>query len=265
MKQIPRYKVGPLQISSVAPASFLEHVVQWKQENGGPQYICVTNVRMVYEGRRSPRYRDIQNNSFLSVPDGMPLVWLAHITGHQDVKRCCGYDVTRILLENSTEAEDVHYFYGSSPQVIEILRSKLAEQYPGLKIANFESPPFRALTEEEYQALVQRINECKPRYFWIGIGAPKQDILAARLANDIHSNTLLIGVGLVFDYFAGTVKRAPRIFRSLGLEWLYRVSQQPIRSRRFLVPLIYFLLLLVGTWFRTLGKRFKRRPRNTRE
>ena len=133
----------------------------------------------------------------------------------------------REVLKLSAEKGWRHYFYGSTQQTLDLLAKQLAARYPGVQIAGMYSPPFRELTPQEDAACVRRINEAKPDFVWVGLGAPKQEIWMAAHENRVQA--LMIGVGAAFDYEAGNIRRAPAWMQRHSLEWLYRLLQDPRR------------------------------------
>ena len=120
-----------------------------------------------------------------------------------------------------------HFFYGSTDETLEKLYSVLEKTYPGIQIAGMYSPPFRPMTAEEDEAIVERINETKPDFVWVGLGAPKQEKWMAAHQGKIDG--LMIGVGAGFDYHAGNIERAPEWMQKSNLEWVYRLLQDPKR------------------------------------
>ena len=203
-------------------------------------YICVTNARTSYLANLDSNYCDIQNNSLLTVPDGMPLVWIADNIGYKEVGKVSGKNLMDALFKLSVKEGYSHYFYGCSQKTIDLLHNKLLFQYPNLDIKAAVSPPFQSIESYDIETLAKQINELKPTFFWCGLGAPKQERLIALLQPHLISS-ISIGVGLAFEYFAGTVKRVPRRIEKLGLEWLYRCIQQPIKARRFIIPFFWIL------------------------
>lgn len=120
-----------------------------------------------------------------------------------------------------------HYFYGSTEETLERLYTVLTEKYPGIQIVGMYSPPFRPMTEDEDKAIIERINETKPDFVWVGLGAPRQEKWMA--AHQGLINGLMIGVGAGFDYHAGNIRRAPEWMQKNNLEWVYRLLQDPKR------------------------------------
>ena len=208
-------------------------------------YICVTNSRTTYLANHDSDYCRIQNDSFLTVPDGAPLIWIAKKKGFKEVGKVSGKDLMDTLFEISVEKGYSHYFYGSTPETIKRIKSKLENEYPKIVIKGILSPPFQSIDEFDIEAIACEINKLKPTFFWCGLGAPKQEKLIANLQPLLNS-TISIGVGLAFEYIAGTVKRAPSWMHNLGLEWFYRLMQQPKNIPRAIQPLSWIFLKLLS-------------------
>ena len=190
-------------------------------------YICVSNVHTTVMSFRDDNYRRIQNESWMSLPDGKPLSMVSKKRGYENAGRVPGPDLMPKIFEKSERNRYRHYFYGSTEQTLKMLEQKIKEKYPYLEIAGMYSPPFRKLTEEEDKEVIRKINETKPDFVWIALGAPKQEIWMAEHKNKIQA--LMIGVGAAFDFEAGMVKRAPKWMQEMCLEWFYRILQDPIR------------------------------------
>ena len=148
------------------------------------------------------------------------------------------------ILAVSAEKGWRHYFYGSTPETLQLLRKKVEERYPGVVISGMMSPPFREMTPQEDAQAVAEINATKPDFVWVGLGAPKQERWMA--AHEDRVQALMIGVGAAFDYEAGNIKRAPMWMQKHNLEWLYRLMQDPKRLfHRYLKTNVKYLL---WTW-----------------
>jgi N-acetylglucosaminyldiphosphoundecaprenol N-acetyl-beta-D-mannosaminyltransferase len=157
----------------------------------------------------------------------MPLVWLGRASGFP-VERVCGPDFMPALIEAGIEAGRTHFFYGGAPGVPEALAARLTSRYPGLRVAGTLSPPFRALSATEDQAVLNRINEAAPDYLWVGLGTPKQDLWIAANRSRLDAPVIL-AVGAAFDFLAGRRRRAPRWMQRSGTEWIYRLATEPRR------------------------------------
>ena len=242
-----RYSIGKFNVSNVTLQKvlcFVADALSTKKLG----YICVSNARVAYQSNHDSQYCAIQNNSLLTVPDGKPLVWIAHNQGYKDVRQVAGNELFNALLAESSKHGYTHYFYGSTPSTIERMKERVANEYPCAKIVGAVSPPFQPIEAYKIDQLAEEINKCSPTFFWVGLGAPKQERLMALLQPKLK-NTICIGVGLVFEYYAGTVKRAPKWARKMGLEWLIRTTQQPKRLMMFTRPFIWTIKEIVKSRF----------------
>ena len=190
-------------------------------------YICVSNVHTTVTAYEDQEYCRVQNGGIMAIPDGGPLSSVGQKRGFKNMKRTTGPSLMGEIFKISATEGYRHYFYGSTDETLEKLYSVLTESYPGIQIAGMYSPPFRPMTEDEDKAIVDRINETKPDFVWVGLGAPKQEKWMA--AHQGRINGLMIGVGAGFDYHAGNIDRAPEWMQKSNLEWVYRLLQDPRR------------------------------------
>lgn len=194
------------------------------------QYICVSNVHTTVMAFRNEQYRNIQNSAAMALPDGKPLSLVSKRRGFKNAQRVSGPDLlVKMLLESKTKGYR-HFFYGSTEDTLEKLKTEIMRQFPETVIAGMYSPPFRDLTVQEDEEIINFINECTPDFVWIGLGAPKQEKWMYSHKNRIYG--IMLGVGAAFDFQAGTVKRAPKWMQKLCLEWFYRILQDPRRMLR---------------------------------
>jgi N-acetylglucosaminyldiphosphoundecaprenol N-acetyl-beta-D-mannosaminyltransferase len=199
-------------------------------------YVTITNVHSVSEAQHDIELRRILNNALLATPDGMPLVWMGRLQGHRSIRRVYGPDLVLNLCEHSRSSGFTHFFFGGKPGVANELARVLQARFPGLRIAGTFSPPFGPLNEEERDALAKKVSETRPDFFWVGIGMPKQEKFMAEYLSNLPEAKIFIGVGAAFDFFTGRVRQAPRWMMRFGLEWLFRLFQEPRRLwRRYLV------------------------------
>ena len=241
MKRYPINKINISVTNLDKTLDFLKGSVK-KCKTG---YVCVTNARTSYLANQDADYCAIQNDSLLTVPDGMPLVWIANNNGFDEEGKVSGKDLMDALFTISVKEGYSHYFYGCSQQTINLLQQKLLAKYPELDIKAAISPPFQPIEAYDIEGLAKHVNDLNPTFFWCGLGAPKQERLMALLQPHLKS-TISVGVGLAFEYFAGTVKRAPIFMQKNGLEWLYRIYKQPERiSYRSLKALFSILKPLI--------------------
>jgi N-acetylglucosaminyldiphosphoundecaprenol N-acetyl-beta-D-mannosaminyltransferase len=240
---VDRYYIGRVAISKTNLEKTVNAINEAIKRNE-PGYICVTNSRTTYLANRESTYCHIQNNSLLTVPDGVPLVWIAHNFGHKEVERVSGPDLLKAFLKISVENGYSHYFYGSTPETISKISNNLKLKYPDLIIKDAVSPPFQPIKAFDVEGLAKELNALRPTFFWCGLGAPKQERLIALLQPKLE-HTICIGVGLAFEYLAGTIRRAPKWMQTSGLEWFYRLSQQPQNIRRAVRPFSWVIKNLV--------------------
>ena len=209
-------------------------------------YICVTGVHGVMEAQTDPAFRRILNQAFLCTPDGMPMVWLGKLNGHGQMGRVYGPDLMLAVCRWSETSGCRHFFYGGAPGVAAELRDRLTARFPGLVVAGCYTPPFRPLTPAEDVALSQQIRASRPDILWVGLSTPKQEKFMAEYLPRLDV-TLMVGVGAAFDFHSGRVKQSPRWMQRSGLEWFYRLCQEPRRlARRYLKNNPLFLLKIAG-------------------
>lgn len=222
-------------------------------KEGGGGYVCFVNVHSVVTARLEPAFKSVLDGAFLCVADGKAVYWAGRAYGASGLGHVPGPDFMLQALRSFPTHR--HYLFGSSPQVLEQLVDRLRVLVPGVVIAGSYSPPFRPPTEAERVADYQRIRDARPDFVWVGLGAPKQEAWMAAASAEL-APSLLFGVGAAFDFLAGSVRRAPEWMRRLGLEWFYRLMQEPRRLwRRYLVTNSLFVGYLLRDLFRSPRRR----------
>jgi len=226
----------------------LEHASQtigsWIQ-NRVKTYVCIAPVATIVECQYDEKYRQIINNSGMTTPDGMPLVWLGKMNGRNDVQRTYGPDLLKKMCDYGLSKGLCHYFYGATDQTNMLLIDKLKKDYSNLNIAGTYSPPMNDDGTGEDQVIIDQINNLNVDILWVGLGSPKQDYWMAQHRDKLNV-PVIIGVGAAFDFIAGTKKQAPRWMRSSGLEWLFRLCCEPKRLwKRYLIGNTTFLYLIL--------------------
>jgi N-acetylglucosaminyldiphosphoundecaprenol N-acetyl-beta-D-mannosaminyltransferase len=205
--------------------------------------IAICTVHSVMTARRDPALRNALDNADIATCDGMPLVWAIRMTARPDQQRVYGPELMRRTLA-AGRPEQRHYLFGSTPETIELLQERAADFAPSTKIVGTESPPFRAPTPEEEESMLERIRSSGANVVWVGLGMPKQELWMARVAQRLPGITL-VGVGAAFDFLAETKAQAPAWMQRSGLEWLFRLSQEPRRLwRRYVWNNPAYLVLL---------------------
>ena len=221
----------------------MPRLVQFVTENLSDikgSYICVANVHTTITASENSDYMNVQNSSILTIPDGGPLSSYAKKKGYLDIERTTGPDFMNAILLISSSKGYRHFFYGSTTETLEKLKGKIQREHPGVDIVGMYSPPFRKLTDDENRQVIQMINDAKPDFLWVGLGAPKQEIFMFEHKDVL--NCLMVGVGAAFDYKAGNIKRAPIWMQRFNLEWLYRLIQNPGKLwKRYFITNFKFL------------------------
>lgn len=225
--------VNGVRIDAVTPEDFLRSLAAF-MSCGHSHVVHFCAAHPTVEARRDPDYRDLLNMGALNVADGMPVAWAARMLGSR-TERFAGTDGMHLAALWGVERGLRHYLYGGTPETLERLRRRLEERYPGILIVGSESPPFHPLTDEEVAESVRGMQEAGTQALWVGLGAPKQDLVAYRLRR-LHAAPVILCVGAAFDFVAGTMARAPMWMQRTGLEWVHRLGSEPGRLwKRYLI------------------------------
>lgn len=246
MKEIE--KSNRIQVVSLFPnvcnhKSATEKVAELvKSGKGG--YICFSTVHMVMESYDNPEYGAKVNGADFIITDGMPLVWMQKLQGAKTAERVRANDLMIMLCEYAERNNLSVGFYGGKQEVIDAMLKRTERDLPKLRVAYAFSPPFRPLTGKEDTEIVAEINRAKPDILFMGLGCPKQENWMA--AHKDRLTAVMLGVGASFDFYAGNIKESPEWMGKLGLEWLFRLTQEPKRLwRRYLILNPRFMLLAI--------------------
>jgi N-acetylglucosaminyldiphosphoundecaprenol N-acetyl-beta-D-mannosaminyltransferase len=254
---IARTDVLGVRVSAINMRMALDEIDRWI-ENREQHYVCVTGVHGVMESQRDVGLCEIHNRAGLVTPDGMPLVWLSRLRGRSFVERVYGPDLMLACCDRSQVRGYRHFFYGGADGVADLLADRLKAKFPDLEIVGTWCPPFRSLTEEEDEAVVQRINATGADFVWVGLSTPKQERWMAAHVGRLTA-PVMVGVGAAFDFHAGLKRQAPRWMQKSGLEWFFRLATEPRRLwRRYLVnnpSFVWLVLKDFGRTMRTSGPR----------
>jgi N-acetylglucosaminyldiphosphoundecaprenol N-acetyl-beta-D-mannosaminyltransferase len=198
-------------------------------------YLCVAAVHTVMACGEDPALRAAVLGADFTVPDGQPLVWALRALGHQLDDRVYGPELMERACARAAASGQRFYLYGGRNQgaLVQLARN-LRLRHPGLRIVGGHCPPFRPQTAEEEAAVARDINRSGADVVWVGIGVPKQEKWMAAMRDRLDA-PVLVGVGAAFDFHAGLIPQAPVRMQRLGLEWLFRLVQEPGRLwRRYL-------------------------------
>jgi N-acetylglucosaminyldiphosphoundecaprenol N-acetyl-beta-D-mannosaminyltransferase len=204
-------------------------------EAGQSGYVCVAATHTVVASRDDSELRAAVIGANLTVPDGQPLVWALNLLGHPLSDRVYGPDLMDKACARAVRSGRRMYLYGGRNEgaLVQLTRN-LRLRHPGLQIVGGYVPPFRQLTSQEDEAVTADIRRSRADIVWVGIGVPKQEKWMARMSDRLNG-CVLVGVGAAFDFHAGLVPQAPPTLQRLGLEWAFRLAQEPRRLwRRYL-------------------------------
>ncbi|MBN1121884.1 MAG: WecB/TagA/CpsF family glycosyltransferase [Anaerolineae bacterium] len=239
----PRVNILGVGISALTLDQTVEQLLAYI-ENREPVYVVVCPVYTVMLCQTSDEFRAIVNKAALVTPDGMPLVYLCQALGYPDTTRVYGPDLMLAFSQRAADCGCTNFYYGAAPGTPEAVADSLQQRYPGLEIVGTYSPPFRDLTPEEEDEIVEMINAANPDVVWVGIGSYKQEIWMHRFRARLNA-PVLIGVGAAFDYHAGLKKQAPMWMQRHALEWLYRLLKEPARLwQRYIINNPMFIMLV---------------------
>lgn len=214
----------------------LDTLHQWAADAEQRRSVSTCTVYTMMRALEDERILTALRAADMVTADGLPLVWLQRVRGQQSAERVYGPDVTLALCERTANDPTItHYFFGGLPGVPELLVAELRRRFPGIQIAGAFSPPVEEVGSQPKPEIVERLNAAKPSVIWVGLGSPKQD-LWMYLYRPVLDAPLLIAVGAAFDFIGGTKQQAPVWMRRSGLEWCFRLLQEPRRLwQRYLV------------------------------
>jgi N-acetylglucosaminyldiphosphoundecaprenol N-acetyl-beta-D-mannosaminyltransferase len=241
-KNIPSFNIIGIKVNPLSHGQILAQMGQWIQARNMNHIVVAANTHVVMESRNSTSLKRAVRAASLVIPDGMPLVLAARLRRFPLKSRADGPGLMFKALNEEPYKHWRHYFYGGT---VEVLKA-LCVQFPDTTIAGISAPPFRPLTHKEDARVAIEINAAHVDVLWVGLGCPKQERWMFKQRNRLKV-PVMIGVGQAFDVLSGVKPRAPSWMQNSGLEWLYRLNQEPKRLwRRYLINnslfLYYFFL-----------------------
>jgi N-acetylglucosaminyldiphosphoundecaprenol N-acetyl-beta-D-mannosaminyltransferase len=239
-----RIDLGGVLIDRVDVGSAVERIRGFLR-SGKLNQIVTVNLDFVAISRRDRDFRDTLNEADLAVADGMPLVWVSRLTDEPVPQRLTGVELVDECCRVAVETDSSVFLLGAAPGIAEEAADALQARFPGLRIAGVYAPPFGPLTVDENERILTRIHAARPEFLFVALGAPQQDVWI-RANRDRLDVPVCMGVGCVLDLLAGVVSRAPTWMQRTGLEWLFRLLQEPHRLwRRYILDDIPVLLWLL--------------------
>lgn len=238
-----RYQVLYTLVDAVSLKEVVERIVIWAKIRDKSRYVCVTGVHGVMEAYRNLAIRKALNEADLNVPDGMPLVWLAHYFGFKYVDRVYGPDLALSMFRETANTNISHFFYGGLPGIADRLIEKMKQKFQ-IDVRGSITPPVGYFSEEEEKRTREEIIKSGADIIWIGLSTPKQELLMSRWKENLKQG-IMIGVGAAFDFLSGNKRQAPLWMQKRGLEWLFRLLQEPRRLwKRYLVNNPLFICMI---------------------
>lgn len=214
--------------------------------SGQPHQIVTANVDFIKKAWNSPDFHGLINTANLVVADGMPLVWLSKLTGQPLPERVTGMQLLNACCELAEEHDYSLFLLGGEPGLADSAADVLTAKYPNLRIAGTYAPPIGEFTEEEEEEMVQIIRAARPTILLVGLGCPKQDTFI-RKTMCRTGVPISIGVGGIFNFITQRKRRAPKWMQEMGLEWCFRLMQEPGRLwKRYFVDDLPVVLRLFG-------------------
>ena len=211
--------------------------------------VAICNANTLVRSVRDLEIRNVVNNFTIKTPDGFPVAKaLSFLTKHK-FSRVDGYKVFLQTIENGLSRGTRHYFFGNNIEITQLMIEKLTQKFPDVKIDGYLCPEFLSADDlvKKYKEDIESINS---EIIWVSLGFPKQEIFIDTLSNEIDISANFVGIGAVFEWAAGTKKKAPEWIANLGLEWVLRLIQDPRRLyKRYLIDNTLFILYFLRQIF----------------
>lgn len=232
--------IGRVEFAASTPQDACDSVIALSKQARG-LHIHLANAYTVALADENRQYREVLAAPALNFPDGKPISWASMLRRHSPrLHQVRGPQLFLDVFDQGRVHSVKHFLLGSTPEVLHSLEANLTRRFPGINIVGVESPPFRELTVSEFDEQDARIAASRAHIVWVGLGTPKQDLEARRIAG--QSPVLAIAIGAAFDFAAGTLRPAPRWMTAVGLEWVYRFVKEPRRLwKRYLFGNMRFI------------------------
>lgn len=231
----------------------IDRRIQRKQTGGS---IAITNTESMYHALRQPEHMAFIRGAEFSLCDGVGVIAAGYFWGLK-IKRYNG-PILQLNCSDYGQARGWrHFYYGGKAGVADLMAAKLKVQFPQINVVGTYCPPFRELSAEEDDTVVELINAANPDIVWVGLGLLKQEAWAAKHLHRVKA-AWIVPVGAAFDYHSGAVLWAPKFLRVLGLEWLFRLIIQPrLRAKRYWWSLVFVVEAALAGMLRPIKAVFK--------
>ena len=220
------FRIGRLNFNLGTKQEVVAFIDSLPSNTDDSRYFIFWGGPMTVDAYTNVKFQEVEKKATLCLADGQSIIYVAKRSGMKNIERCAGPDIMDLILRNGLLKNKTHYFYGATEDTLIKLKIELENKYPGINIVGTYSPPFRDLTEQEDKEIISTINSIRPDYIWVALGAPKQEIWCMDHCKYIKGANIF-AVGAAFNFYAGTVKRAPLWIQKFGFEWLYRICKEP--------------------------------------
>lgn len=238
-------QLGGIRIDSVDLKSAVD-LIELAVNDRSPMQIATVNLDFLVRAQRSAELRTVLKRSELNVADGMPLVWLSKLAGRPLPGRTAGSDLVPLALSRLAAMGARVFLFGGERAVALEAGKRLVDAYPGLVIAGHCEPPLAAIERMPNRSIIRLIQAARPDVLLVALGNPKQELWIAR-HRDALGVSVAIGVGCTLDLLAGKSRRAPRWMQTSGLEWLFRLAQEPRRLfLRYVMDSLWLARFAIG-------------------
>ena len=212
--------------------------------------VAVCNANSLVRSYKDPALQNILNNFDICTPDGFPVAMASRILYRNNQKRVDGFKIFNNTLTKSENTGVTHYLFGNTEEVCTKIIQKYKKNFPGVEIVGYCCPPFLTIEELANEKYLKDILEKKPDIIWFSLGFPKQEKFINYLNQKYSISSNLVGIGFSFDWTAGTKYKAPEFVANIGLEWLFRLMQEPKRLyKRYLIDNTLFILYFLRQVF----------------
>lgn len=212
--------------------------------------VAVCNANSLVRAYKNEKIKNILNNFDICTPDGFPVAMASKILYKNKQKRVDGYKIFNNTLKKSGGTNTSHYFFGNTEEVV----NKIIEKYKdsNIVISGYKCPPMLDVDDLLNKEYINDILNDKPDIIWVSLGFPKQELFINELKNKTNISSNLVGVGFTFDWTAGTKIKAPEFLANIGLEWIFRLIQEPRRLiKRYLVDNFLFVIFFMKQYLRS--------------
>lgn len=208
--------------------------------------VAVCNANSLVRSYKNQDLQNILNNFDIATPDGFPVAFASRYLYKNNQKRVDGFKIFNNTLVAGQDSGTTHYLFGNTKEVVEKIVTKYKNENPNVKIIGYKCPPFLSIDELSDDKYIEEIVTLKPDIVWFSFGFPKQEYLIEKIRNHSGITSNLVGIGFTFDWTAGTKYKAPEFIANIGLEWFFRLLQEPRRLyKRYFVDNTLFVYYLI--------------------